>query len=39
MTTLQMVPPRPQPKAFDHISYSAISTFQTCPLRFYFLCG
>jgi len=36
MTTLQMVPPRPQPKAFDHISYSAISTFQTCPLRFYF---
>lgn len=27
---------RPTPKTFDHISYSAISTFQTCPLRFYF---
>jgi len=23
-------------KTFDHISYSAISTFQACPLRFYF---
>lgn len=27
---------RPPPKTFDHISYSAINTFQTCPLRFYF---
>jgi putative RecB family exonuclease len=23
-------------QSFDHISYSAISTFQACPLRFYF---
>jgi CRISPR/Cas system-associated exonuclease Cas4 (RecB family) len=25
-----------RPKVFDHISYSAVSTFQACPLRFYF---
>jgi putative RecB family exonuclease len=29
-------PAKRLPEAFDHISYSAISTFQTCPLRFYF---
>lgn len=33
MTVLQA--PRKQ-QTFDHISYSAISTFQACPLRFYF---
>ena len=36
MLALEQVPPKPLPKAFDHISYSAISTFQTCPLRFAF---
>lgn len=36
MTTLEVAPPKPPPKAFDHISYSAVSTFQACPLRFYF---
>src|SRR5689334_1207849 len=38
MNNLQQVSPRPPPTArtFDHISYSAISTFQSCPLRFYF---
>jgi RecB family exonuclease len=25
-----------RPRALDHISYSAVSTFQACPLRFYF---
>jgi CRISPR/Cas system-associated exonuclease Cas4 (RecB family) len=34
--SLLKVSPKPQPKVFDHISYSAVSTFQTCPLRFYF---
>ena len=32
MTSLPQVPP----KAFDHISFSSISTFQACPLKFYF---
>jgi putative RecB family exonuclease len=36
MTSVQQALPKPQPKAFDHISYSAISTFQACPLRFAF---
>ena len=36
MTALMQVTQRPPPKAFDHISYSAVSTFQTCPLRFFF---
>src|SRR5712672_2664066 len=36
MTPLLQAPPRQQPKAFDHLSYSAVSTFQGCPLRFYF---
>jgi putative RecB family exonuclease len=37
LITLPQVPPkRPPPKPFDHISYSAISTFQTCPLKFAF---
>jgi hypothetical protein len=38
VTALTLVPPKapPPPKAFDHISYSAVSTFQTCPLRFFF---
>jgi len=36
LTTLQQLQVRRRPGAFDHISYSAISTFQQCPLRFYF---
>jgi CRISPR/Cas system-associated exonuclease Cas4 (RecB family) len=36
LTALQQVPARAPPKQFDHISYSAVSTFQACPLRFYF---
>ena len=36
MLALTQTPPRPPPKTFDHISYSAVSTFQTCPLRFFF---
>lgn len=36
MIALKQAPSRPPPKAFDHISYSAVSTFQTCPLRFFF---
>ncbi len=35
MITLPVATPGP-PKAFDHISFSSISTFQACPLRFYF---
>lgn len=30
------LPVRAPPRTFDHISYSAVSTFQQCPLRFYF---
>jgi CRISPR/Cas system-associated exonuclease Cas4 (RecB family) len=36
MLALKQAPSRPPPKVFDHISYSAVSTFQTCPLRFFF---
>jgi putative RecB family exonuclease len=36
MTSVPQASPKRQPKAFDHISYSAISTFQACPLRFAF---
>ncbi len=28
--------PRSPPRAFDHISYSSISAFQTCPLKWHF---
>jgi putative RecB family exonuclease len=36
VTALQRSTARSPPRVFDHISYSAISTFQSCPLRFYF---
>ena len=36
MPALKQAPSRPPPKTFDHISYSAVNTFQTCPLRFFF---
>jgi RecB family exonuclease len=36
MPTLTLPVIKSPAKAFDHISYSAISTFQTCPLRFCF---
>ena len=36
MLALKQTSPRPPPKGFDHISYSAISTFQSCPLKFFF---
>jgi putative RecB family exonuclease len=29
-------PPRPAPRPRDHCSFSAISTYQHCPLRYYF---
>ena len=32
----QQAQPRSPPRGFDHISYSSISTFQGCPLRWYF---
>ena len=32
----QQALPRSPPRAFDHISYSSISTFQSCPLRWMF---
>jgi hypothetical protein len=28
-----------QGTVFDHLSFSAISLFQSCPVRFFFLCG
>jgi putative RecB family exonuclease len=34
MIALPMAPP--EPKAFDHLSFSSISTFQACPLKFFF---
>jgi hypothetical protein len=37
MTPLVQVPSKPKP--FTHLSYSSISTYQSCPLRWYFLCG
>lgn len=36
MIALPQVPPRPPPKAFDHLSFSSVSTFQSCPLKFFF---
>jgi putative RecB family exonuclease len=36
MTSLPQLLARAPPKKFDHISFSAISTFRSCPLRFYF---
>jgi putative RecB family exonuclease len=36
MTTLLQAKAKPPPKTFDHLSFSAVSTFQACPLRFYF---
>jgi putative RecB family exonuclease len=36
VTAIQQALSPPRPKTFDHISYSAISAFQSCPLRFYF---
>jgi putative RecB family exonuclease len=36
MITLPQVPPRPPPKRFDHLSFSSVNTFQSCPLRWYF---
>jgi len=34
------VTPRPEKRVVrDYLSFSAISTFQACPLRYYFLCG
>ena len=32
----QQAMPRSPPRAFDHISYSSVSTFQSCPLRWHF---
>ena len=32
----ELAPPRSPPRAFDHVSYSSITTFQACPLRWMF---
>ena len=32
----ELAPPRSPPRAFDHISFSSISTFQACSLRWMF---
>jgi putative RecB family exonuclease len=36
MTALAQPPPNPPPKTFDHLSFSSVSTFQSCPLKCYF---
>ena len=36
MIALPLASPRPEPRAFDHLSFSSISTFQSCPLKWYF---
>jgi putative RecB family exonuclease len=36
ITTAESIPPKRSDEPFDHLSFSALATFQACPLRFYF---
>ena len=36
MIAQKQLMPRSPPRGFDHLSFSAISTFQSCPLRYYY---